>query len=72
MRQSYTCSITGATEEMFYERSRAPRSLIDELNSIGHGVVAKDDIGDVHAILFEKGRMTAVADPRGGGAAGGF
>ena len=62
----------GVPEEMSYERELAPKSLIDALNAIGHAVAAKDAIGDVHAILFEKGRMTAVADPRRGGAAGGF
>ena len=59
-------------EEMSYERELAPKSLIDALNAIGHGVVAREAIGDVHAILFEKGRLIAVADPRRGGAAGGY
>jgi gamma-glutamyltranspeptidase/glutathione hydrolase len=59
-------------EEMSYEKELAPKSMIDSLNAIGHAVRAVDAIGDVHAIQFEKGRMTAVADPRRGGAAGGF
>ena len=59
-------------EEMSYEKDRAPKSIIDALNAIGHGVAAKESIGDVHAILFSKGKMTAVADSRGSGAAGGF
>jgi gamma-glutamyltranspeptidase / glutathione hydrolase len=59
-------------EEMSYEKELAPKSMIDALNAIGHAVRAVDAIGDVHAIQFEKGRMTAVADPRRGGAAGGF
>ena len=59
-------------EEMSYERELAPKSLIDALNAMGHGVAARGAIGDVHAILFEKGRLIAVADPRRGGAAGGY
>ena len=59
-------------EEMSYERDLAPKATIDALNALGHGVSARDAIGDVHAILFEKGRLTAVADPRRGGAAGGY
>ena len=61
-----------APEEIFYEQGRLPGSTIDALNAMGHGVLALDSIGDVHAILFERGRMTAVADPRHGGAAGGY
>ncbi len=59
-------------EEIFYEQGRLPRSMLDTLNGMGHGVLALDSIGDVHAILFERGKMTAVADPRHGGAAGGY
>jgi gamma-glutamyltranspeptidase/glutathione hydrolase len=62
----------GAPEEIFFEQGRLPRSVLDALNAMGHGVLALDSIGDVHAILFERGRMTAVADPRHGGAAGGY
>lgn len=59
-------------DEMVTERGRAPQGTIDALNARGHGVKLLPEIGDIHAILFEKGRLTAVADPRGGGAAGGF
>jgi gamma-glutamyltranspeptidase / glutathione hydrolase len=59
-------------EEMTYERELAPKTTIDALNAMGHGVRATESIGDVHAILFEKGRLIAVADPRRGGSAGGF
>ena len=59
-------------EEMSYETGRAPKETIHALNSMGHAVAGRDSIGDVHAVLFEDGRMTAVADPRHGGAAGGF
>ncbi len=59
-------------ENLFYERDRAPQETIDALNAMGHGVEGRASIGDVHAILFEKDRLIAVADPRRGGAAGGF
>lgn len=59
-------------DELLYERTRAPQTMIDALNAMGHGVAPRDAIGDVHAILFENGRLTAVADPRRGGAAGGY
>ncbi len=59
-------------EELFYEDGHLPRNVLDALNAMGHGVLALDSIGDVHAIIFERGKMTAVADPRHGGAAGGY
>lgn len=55
-----------------YEQGLAPMATIEALNAMGHGVAARSSIGDVHAILFENGRLTAVADPRRGGAAGGM
>jgi gamma-glutamyltranspeptidase/glutathione hydrolase len=61
----------GLPEDLTYEAA-APKKTIDTLNAMGHGVVRREAIGDVQAILFEKGRMIAVADPRRGGAAGGF
>lgn len=59
-------------EDVFYERTRAPKETTDRLNAMGHGIVSREFIGDVHAILFENDRLTAVADPRRGGAAGGY
>jgi gamma-glutamyltranspeptidase/glutathione hydrolase len=61
----------GLPEDMAYEKS-APQKTLTALNAMGHGVASRDAIGDVHAILFEKNRMIAVADPRRGGAAGGY
>ncbi|HKR65760.1 MAG TPA: gamma-glutamyltransferase [Thermoanaerobaculia bacterium] len=58
-------------DRLEYE-SRAPQKTVDALNAMGHAVVARNAIGDVHAILIENGRLTAVADPRRGGAAGGM
>ena len=62
----------GIPEETMFEHELAPRATIDALNAMSHGVSGSEAIGDVHAILFEKGRMIAVADPRRGGAAGGY
>lgn len=58
-------------DQIEYEHG-APQATIDALNGMGHGVVERKSIGDVHAILFENGRLTAVADPRHAGAAGGM
>ncbi|HUP46058.1 MAG TPA: gamma-glutamyltransferase [Thermoanaerobaculia bacterium] len=59
-------------ERIEVERGNAPDSLLTALSDLGHGVHLRDSIGDVHAIAIEDGRITAVADPRRGGAAGGF
>lgn len=62
----------GVQEEMLYERELTPKATLDALNAMGHAVAARPSIGDVHAILFENRRLIAVADPRRGGAAGGY
>jgi len=59
-------------EEIDYERLLAPQATVDALNRMGHGVRSREAIGDVHAILFRDGVLVAVADPRRGGAAGGY
>jgi gamma-glutamyltranspeptidase/glutathione hydrolase len=59
-------------EDVYYERKLAPKELTERLHAMGHGIVAREAIGDVHAIQFEPGRLTAVSDPRRGGAAGGY
>lgn len=61
-----------APEEIFYEQSTASRSVLEALNAMGHGVKAREPIGDVHALGFVSGSIVAVADPRRGGAAGGY
>ncbi len=63
----------GATqEEMLYEHTLTPKPTLDALFEMGHAVAARASIGDVHAILFENRRLIAVADPRRGGATGGY
>ena len=59
-------------DEIAYERDRAPQNTIDLLNGLGHPVMPREPIGDVQAIMFEGNRIIAVADPRNGGAAGGY
>jgi gamma-glutamyltranspeptidase/glutathione hydrolase len=59
-------------DQIVYERGRAPQTTIDALSAMGHPVVPRDAIGDVQAILFENDQLTAVSDPRRGGAAGGY
>ncbi len=59
-------------DEVVYERDRAPQKTVDALNTLGHPVVPRDPIGDVEAIMFDGVNIVAVADPRNGGAAGGY
>jgi gamma-glutamyltranspeptidase/glutathione hydrolase len=59
-------------EEIAYEQRRAPQSVIDALLAMGHGVRARDAIGDVQAVWIAGGKLLAVSDARHGGAAGGF
>jgi len=59
-------------DQIEYEKSLAPKATIDALNAMGHGVLARESIGDVQALQFERGKIFAVADPRHGGAAGGY
>jgi gamma-glutamyltranspeptidase/glutathione hydrolase len=58
-------------DEIEYEAG-APDATVNALNAMGHGISRQAAIGDVNAIWFEGGKMTAIADPRHGGAAGGF
>lgn len=59
-------------ERIDVERGRAPEPLLAALNEMGHGTHPRGPIGDVHAIAFQDGMIIAVADPRRGGAAGGY
>jgi len=62
----------GLPEEIFYERGFAPKETIDGLLAMGHAIKEREPIGDVHAIQIVNGKIIAVADPRHGGAAGGY
>ena len=59
-------------ERISVERGRVENTFLDALSAMGHGIYIRGPIGDVHAISFQDGRITAVADPRRGGSAGGF
>jgi gamma-glutamyltranspeptidase/glutathione hydrolase len=59
-------------EEIAYEQTRAPQPVIDALLAMGHGVRARDAIGDVQAVWIAGGKLLAISDARHGGAAGGF
>jgi gamma-glutamyltranspeptidase / glutathione hydrolase len=59
-------------EEVAYEQSRAPQTVIDALLAMGHGVRARDTIGDVQAVWIAGGKLLAISDARQRGAAGGF
>lgn len=50
----------------------APKEAVDALSAMGHAVTMRDPMGDVHAVMIDGDRRIAVADPRRGGAAGGF
>jgi gamma-glutamyltranspeptidase/glutathione hydrolase len=52
------------------ERGRFAATWIEALRGMGHTITERDPIGRVHAIaVAADGSLTAVADPRGGGAA---
>ena len=59
-------------EDAAYELARSPESLITQLHAMGHGMRQQESLGEVNAVLIEATRITAVADPRRGGAAGAF
>jgi gamma-glutamyltranspeptidase/glutathione hydrolase len=59
-------------EEVAYEQARAPQPVIDALLAMGHGVRARDVIGDVQAVWLSGGKLLAISDARHGGAAGGY
>jgi gamma-glutamyltranspeptidase/glutathione hydrolase len=58
-------------EDITIERGRASRDVLAVLAAMGHGVRESEPYGNVAAILIGD-RIVAVADPRHGGAAGGF
>jgi gamma-glutamyltranspeptidase/glutathione hydrolase len=59
-------------DQIDYERGRGVQATIDALNVMGHAVVSRDAIGDVHALQFQRGSIIAVADSRDNGSAGGI
>ena len=60
-------------DQIYYEAGGLPRSVVEELQDLGHTMVERSDVsGDVQAILIEDGIMTAWSDPRRGGIAKGY
>ena len=57
---------------IFYERDRSSAAFLNQLVQLGHSVKEREPIGDVQAIRIEPGKLTAVSDPRNGGASGGY
>ncbi|HSY50336.1 MAG TPA: gamma-glutamyltransferase family protein [Thermoanaerobaculia bacterium] len=59
-------------EEIAYEQGRAPQATVDALLALGHGVRARESIGDVQAVSIDGKKLLAISDARHGGAAGGY
>jgi gamma-glutamyltranspeptidase/glutathione hydrolase len=59
-------------EDITYESFKTPETILTQLRMMGHGLRPHESIGDVHAVMFDSQRITAVSDPRHGGAAGGY
>ena len=59
-------------DDIAYENSTTPAETVAKLREMGHGLRETVSLGDMNALVIEAGRITAVADPRHGGAAGGY
>jgi gamma-glutamyltranspeptidase/glutathione hydrolase len=59
-------------DDIVYETGRASNAVLTQLTAMGHGVLARGVLGDVNALLMDATGITAVADPRHGGSAGGY
>ena len=59
-------------EDISCELLKTSADTIARLRAMGHGVREIDGLGDMQALMIETRRITAVSDPRHGGAAGGF
>ena len=59
-------------EDITYETGRTPKELLAKIAAMSHGTRGVESIGSVNAIQIEAGRLTAVADSRRGGVAGGM
>ena len=61
-----------AAEELGYEPDLVSPKTLESLTAMGHASAQQGPIGNVNAIMWEGGKLVAVADPRHGGAAGGY
>jgi gamma-glutamyltranspeptidase/glutathione hydrolase len=60
-----------APDDIEFEQA-LPQETVAALSAMGHPTTQRGTIGDVQALMFDGGTIIAVADPRHGGAAGGF
>jgi len=61
-----------APDGIAYEQTLAPKAAIDTLVALGHGLRPGEAIGDVQAVMIDRGKLIAVSDPRHAGAAGAY
>jgi gamma-glutamyltranspeptidase/glutathione hydrolase len=66
------CDQQATPEDISCEHTKTPAETISRLRSMGHGVLEGEAFGDIQALMIDMQRITAVSDPRHGGAAGGF
>ena len=59
-------------EELAFESGLVPALTLEALAAMGHASTPRPSIGNVNAIMWEGDKLIAVADPRHGGAAGGY
>jgi gamma-glutamyltranspeptidase / glutathione hydrolase len=59
-------------EEIVFESRRAPKPTVDALLALGHATRPVESLGQVEAVMIDRGKLIAVSDPRGSGAAGAF
>lgn len=63
---------SGIPEDLVIERGRSNDATVQSLLAMAHGVRDEGAVGEVHAVLIDRDRLVAIADPRSNGAAGGY
>ena len=66
------CDQQATPEDISCEHTKTPADTISRLRAMGHGIREGEPFGDVQALMIDMQRITAVSDPRHGGAAGGY
>jgi gamma-glutamyltranspeptidase / glutathione hydrolase len=66
------CDQQATPEDIRCEHTKTPAETISRLRAMGHGVLEGEAFGDIQALMIDAQRITAVSDPRHGGAAGGL
>jgi len=62
---------SNAGNRIFFE-SALTHPLMDRLTEMGHAAEIQESLGDVEGVMISGNELTAVSDPRHGGAAGGY